>query len=79
MLYVRTAPSTDFCLQGWLVKRRQTEMSTTKTSTNQNVDNQISRQTQTSTNQNVDTNRNVHKLKRRQTETSIDQNIDTPV
>ena len=45
-------------------KRRQNGMSTTKTSTNQNVDKPKRRQTETSTDQNVD------KPKRRQTETS---------
>ena len=45
-------------------KRRQTETSTTKTSTNQNVDKPKRRQTETSTDQNVD------KPKGRQTKTS---------
>ena len=53
-------------------KRRQTETSTTLTSTNQNVDKPKRRQTETSTNQNVD------KPKRRQPKTSTGENVDTP-
>ena len=53
-------------------KRRQTETSTTKTSTNWNVDKPKRRQTKTSTDQNVD------KPKRRQTKTSTYQNVYRP-
>ena len=70
-------------------KRRQTETSTTKTSTNQNVDKPKRRQTKTSTEQNVDrpkrrqtetsTDQNVDKPKRRQTKTSTNQNVDKPI
>ena len=69
-------------------KRRQTETSTTKTSTNRNVDKPKRRQTETSTNRNVDkpkrrqtktsTDQNVDRPKRRQTETSTNQNVDKP-
>ena len=69
-------------------KRRQSETSTTKTSSNQNVDKPKRRQTKLSTNQNVDrtkrrqtktsTNQNLDKPKRRQTETSTNQNADKP-
>ena len=69
-------------------KRRQTETSTTKTSTNQNIDKPKHRQTKTLTNQNVDkpkrwqtktsTNQNVDRPKRPQTETSTNQNVDKP-
>ena len=51
-------------------KRRQTESSTTKTSTNRNTDIPKCRQTKTSTDQNVD--------KLNQTKTSKYQNIDRP-
>ena len=66
-------------------KRRQTEMSTTKTSTNRNTDIPKCRQTKTkaATNQNVDipkhqqtkasTDRNVDRPKHRQTKTSTNQ------
>ena len=60
------------CIFGNWSKRRQTETSTTKTSTNQNVDKPKRRQTKTSTDQNVD------KPKRRQTKTSTDHNVDKP-
>ena len=53
-------------------KRRQPERRQTETSTNQNVDKPKRRQTETSTNQNVD------KPKRRQTETSTSRNVDKP-
>ena len=59
-------------LDGNWSKRRQTETSTTKTSTNRNVDKPKRRQTKTSTNQNVD------RPTRRQTKTSTDQNVDKP-
>ena len=69
-------------------KRRQTETSTTETSTNRNVDKPKRQQTETSTNQNVDrpkrrqtktsTDHNVDKPKRRQTKTSTNQNVDRP-
>ena len=59
-------------LDGNWSKRRQTETSTTKTSTNQNVDKPKRRQTETSTDQNVD------KPKRRQTKTSTNRNVDKP-
>ena len=75
------------CNGNWS-KRRQTETSTTKTSTNQNVDKPKRRKTETSTNQNVDkpirrqtettTNQNVDKPKRRQAKTSTHQNVDKP-
>ena len=74
--------------QGNWSKRRQTETSTTKTSTNRNVDKPKRRQTKTSTDRNVDkpkrrqtetsTNQNVDRPKRRQTKTSTDQNVDKP-
>ena len=53
-------------------KRRQTETSTTKTSTNRNTDIPKCLQTKTSTYQNI------NRPKRRQTETSTDQNVDRP-
>ena len=53
-------------------KRRQPKRRQTETSTNQNVDRQKRRQTKTSTGQNVD------KLKRRQTKTSTHQNDNRP-
>ena len=69
-------------------KRRQSETSTTKTSSNQNVDKPKRRQTKLSTNQNVDrpkrrqtktsTNQNVDKPKRRQTKMLTNQNVDRP-
>ena len=57
-------------------KRRQTEMSTSKTSSNRNVDIPKRRQTKTSTNQNVDKPKQTKKC--RHTKTSTDQNVDTP-
>ena len=81
------APTTVHLSGNWS-KRRQTETSTTKTSTNLNADKPKRRQTETSTDQNVDkpkrrqtktsTNRNVDKPKRRQTKTSTNQNVDRP-
>ena len=53
-------------------KRRQPKRRQTETSTNRNVDKPKRRQTETSTNQNVD------KPKRRQTKTSTDRNVDKP-
>ena len=53
-------------------KRRETETSTTKTSTNRNTGIPKCRQTKTSTYQNL------NRPKRRQTETSTDQNVDRP-
>ena len=53
-------------------KRRQPKRRQTETSTNRNVDMQKRRQTETSTNQNVD------KPKRRQTKTSTSRNVDKP-
>ena len=60
-------------------KRRQTETSTTKTSTNQNtiyrnVDRPKLKRRQTKTS----TYQNINRPKRRQTETSTDQNVDKP-
>ena len=63
-------------------KRRQTETSTTKTSTNRNTDIPKCRQTKTkaATNQNVDIpkHQQTKASSRRQTETSTDQNVDKP-
>ena len=53
-------------------KRRQPKRRQTETSTNRNVDRPKRRQTKTSTNRNVD------KPKLRQTETSTNQNVDKP-
>ena len=53
-------------------KRRQPKRRQTETSTNRNVDKPKRWQTETSTNQNVD------KPKRRQTKTSTDRNVDKP-
>ena len=58
-------------------KRRQTETSTTKTSTNQNADKPKRRQTKTSTDQNVDKPKR-RQTKRRQAKTSTNLNVDTP-
>ena len=69
-------------LYGNWSKRRQTETSTIKTSTNQKVDKLKRRQTETSTDQNVDKPKRRQTVtstdRSRQTKTSTNQNVDKP-